>query len=90
MIAKGRHQWQQIGSHVAAKNLTFMFSLVESCKLNNLDFGEYIEDVLNRIIEGRDENGNLTIDVNTLIPCYYQPSLKIEKPIFVPKYLKEA
>lgn len=90
LIAKGRHQWQQIGSHVAAKNLTFMFSLVESCKLNNLDFGEYIEDVLNRIIEGRDENGNLTIDVNTLIPCYYQPSLKIEKPIFVPKYLKEA
>lgn len=67
-----------------------MFSLVESCKLNNLDFGDYIEDVLNRIIEGRDENGNLAIDVNTLIPCYYQPCLKIEKPIFVPQYLKEA
>lgn len=51
-IALGRRNWQQSGSHDAAKNIAFMFGLYESCKLNNLDFGEYVEDVLTRIMYG--------------------------------------
>ena len=41
-----------------------MFGLYESCKLNNLDFGHYIEDILTRIVngEGTDES---------FIPCNY-------------------
>ena len=29
-----------------------MFGLYESCQLNNVDFGHYIEDILTRIVNG--------------------------------------
>ncbi|MDE6741452.1 MAG: transposase, partial [Muribaculaceae bacterium] len=51
-IAKGRENWLQCGSHEAAKNTAFMYSLVECCKMNELDFGQYIETVLIRIQNG--------------------------------------
>lgn len=51
-IAKGRENWLQCGSHEAAKHTAFMYSLVESCSMNGLDFGLYIETVLNRILDG--------------------------------------
>ena len=34
----------QTESHFSAHNLAFMFGLLESCKLNKVNFGEYIED----------------------------------------------
>lgn len=43
-IAIGRRNWLHTGSHRAAQNIAFMFGLYESCKLNNVDFGHYIED----------------------------------------------
>lgn len=51
-IAKGREVWLKCGSHVAAEHTAFMFSLVESCRMNDLDFGLYIETVLTKIQEG--------------------------------------
>ena len=48
-IAKGRENWLQCGSHDAARHTAFMYSLVESCRMNDLDFGHYIETVLIRI-----------------------------------------
>lgn len=51
-IAKGRENWLQCGSHQAAEHTAFMYSLVESCKMNDLDFGLYIETVLKRIQNG--------------------------------------
>lgn len=30
-----------------------MFGLLESCKLNNINFGEYIEDLLTRFLLGK-------------------------------------
>ena len=35
----------QTESHFSAQNLAFMFGLLESCKLNKVNFGEYIEDI---------------------------------------------
>ena len=35
----------QTESHCSAQNLAFMFGLLESCKLNKVNFGEYIEDI---------------------------------------------
>ena len=35
-----------------AENLAFMYSLYESCKMNNLKFGRYIEDILTRMKDG--------------------------------------
>lgn len=59
-IAKGRENWLQCGSHNAARHTAFMYSLVESCKMNGLDFGRYIETVLRKIQNGdTDYNGML-------------------------------
>ena len=52
--------------------LAFMYSLYESCKMNNIDFGEYVEDILTRMMNGDD-------DYRSMIPCYYTPSKKQEK-----------
>lgn len=63
-IAMGRRNWQQAGSHFAAQNISFMFGLLESCKLNKVNFGEYIEDVLTRILFGEEVD-------DTFLPCDY-------------------
>jgi hypothetical protein len=68
-IAMGRRTYLYAGSHKAAENIAFIYSLVESSKLNHLNFGEYIEDVLNRVVE----EGEDKVDFATLIPCNYQP-----------------
>lgn len=51
-IAMGRRNWLHTGSHQAAQNIAFMYSLYESCKLNDIKFGDYIEDILTRIMKG--------------------------------------
>lgn len=51
-IAIGRRNWLHAGSHFSAENIAFMFSLLESCKLNGVVFGKYIEDILTRIMHG--------------------------------------
>ena len=47
---------------LGAENIAFMFSLFESCKLNDINFGDYIEDILTRLMEGEQ-------DFMSLIPC---------------------
>ena len=39
-------------SGLPAENIGFMYSLYESCKMNNLSFGRYIEDILTRMKDG--------------------------------------
>ena len=51
-IAMGRRNWLHSGSHDAAQNIAFMYSLYESCKLNELNFFDYINDVLTRLMKG--------------------------------------
>ena len=63
-IAIGRRNWLHTGSHESAQNIAFMFGLYESCKLNNVDFGHYIEDILTRIVNGE------AIE-ESFIPCNY-------------------
>lgn len=63
-IALGRRNWLHTGSHFSAENIAFMFSLLESCKLNKVDFGDYIEDILTRVMNGED------ID-ETMLPNHY-------------------
>ena len=47
-----------------------MFSLFESCKLNDINFGDYIEDILTRLMEGEQ-------DFMSLIPCDYNSNKKV-------------
>lgn len=57
-IAMGRRNWLHIGSHYAAQNIAFMYSLYESCKLNNINFGNYIEDILTRFMYGEEADAS--------------------------------
>ena len=61
-IAMGRRNWLHSGSHDAAQNIAFMYSLYESCKLNDLNFFDYINDVLTKLMKGE-------TDYKSLIPC---------------------
>ena len=60
-IAMGRRNWLQTGRHFSAQNLAFMFGLLESCKLNKVNFGEYI---LTRILCGEEVDASF-------LPCDY-------------------
>ena len=60
----GRRNRGKADSHGAAENLAFMYSLYESCKMNNLSFGRYIEDILTRMKEGNK-------DYRAMLPCFY-------------------
>ena len=55
---------------LGAENIAFMFSLFESCKLNDINFGDYIEDILTRLMEGEQ-------DFMSLIPCNYNSNKKV-------------
>ena len=72
--AMGRRCWLNSGSHDAATNIAFMYSLYESCKMNDIDFGEYVEDILTRMMNDDD-------DYRSMIPCYYTPGKKQEKKV---------
>lgn len=69
-LAMGRRNWMHTGSHLGAENIAFMFSLFESCKLNDINFGDYIEDILTRLMEGEQ-------DCMSLIPCNYNSNKKV-------------
>ena len=69
-LAMGRRNWMHTGSHLGAENIAFMFSLFESCKLNDINFGDYIEDILTRLMEGEQ-------DFMSLIPCNYNLNKKV-------------
>ena len=58
------YNWLHIGSYMAAQNVAFMYSLYESCRLNNINFGKYLNDILTRMMKG---------DTNymTMLPCNY-------------------
>ena len=50
-----------------------MYSLYESCKMNELDFGRCIEDILIRMKDGDK-------DYLSMLPCYYKaPEIQVEE-----------
>lgn len=78
-IAMGRRTWLFTGSHEAAKNLTFMYSLEESCKMNGLDFGDYIEYVMERMQAGETDARSL-LPNHIVIPQDWVPEGQIDRP----------
>lgn len=56
-----------IGSEDAAKNSAFIFSLIESCKLNGIDSQDYLKHLFECILYGKD------CDKKALLPCFYKP-----------------
>lgn len=56
---------QNIGSETAAENASFMFSLMESCKLNKLKEEPYMENLFNTL-------GMEQVDWKQNLPCFYK------------------
>ena len=69
-LAMGRRNLMHTGIHLGAENIAFMFSLFESCKLNDINFGDYIEDILTRLMAGEQ-------DFMSLIPGNYNSNKKL-------------
>lgn len=55
-----------IGSENAAENSAFIFSLIESCKLNDIDPQDYLKHLFECILHGKD------CDKKALLPCFYK------------------
>ena len=55
-----------IGSEAAAENSAFIFSLIESCKLNDIDPQDYLRHLFECILHGKDCNKE------ALLPCFYK------------------
>ncbi len=75
-IAIGRRNWLHSGSHFAASNIGFMYSLLESCKLNGMDFGEYVEDILTRLMTDQEVDESFLLN-------YYVPTPQKQKTVAV-------
>ena len=56
---------QNIGSETAAENASFMFSLMESCKLNKLKEEPYMETLFNSLCMEQ-------VDWKRNLPCFYK------------------
>ena len=69
-LAMERRNWLHNDSHLGAENIAFMFSLFESCKLNDINFCDYIEDIITRLMEGEQ-------DFISLILCNYNSNKKV-------------
>ena len=50
-MALGRKNWLFAGSDAGGKRAALIYSLIESCKLNDLDPYAYLRDVLSRIAD---------------------------------------
>ena len=76
----GRRCWLNSGSYDAATNIAFMYSLYENCKMNDIDFGEYVEDILTRMMTGDDADGVYECECKPDGTMYHGFSLKVEVP----------
>ena len=56
-----------IGSEDAAENSAFIFSLIESCKLNDIAPQDYLKHLFECILHGKE------CDKKALLPCFYKP-----------------
>ncbi len=50
-VALGRKNWLFAGSHEGAKRLAIVYSIFGTCKMNSINPFEYIEDVLDKIVD---------------------------------------
>lgn len=55
-----------IGSESSAADNAFMYSVIDSCKLNDIDPGRYISFLLNKLETSHEGDG-----LTSLLPCYY-------------------
>lgn len=68
-IAVGRKNWMFAGSDRGGKAAAVIYSVIETCKLNNVNPYDYLRDVLSRL------PNTLNRDIKTLLPYYWEPKV---------------
>lgn len=78
----GRNNWMQAGSENGARWMAILYSIITTCKLNNLNPEEYLEDVLMRLaVRPADA------DITALLPVnWYRKLHNNVDPIHTPLY----
>jgi hypothetical protein len=66
-VAVGRKNWLFCGSHDAAKRAGLLYSLLVTCKLNDVNPYEWLKDVLSRDIKEMHIN-----KIKELLPHYWK------------------
>jgi len=66
-LALGRKNWMFAGSDLGGQRAATLYSLVETCKLNNINPFHYLQDVLSRIAD------HPSHQIEELIPYNWQP-----------------
>ena len=65
----GRKNYLFAGSHRGAEYAAVIYSLIESCKMLNINTFDYFNDVMSRLPT------TLNRDISDLFPCFWKPSL---------------
>ena len=78
----GRNNWMQAGSENGAKWMAILYTIITSCKLNNINPDEYLKDVLMRLSIRSDD-----ADIADLLPVnWYKNNNNDLDPIHTPLY----
>jgi hypothetical protein len=72
----GRRNWLFVGNEGSASKAALIYSLIQSCIMNDLDPRAYLEAVLDRVHDMRRKR----IDPATLLPHTINPAL-LKKPL---------
>ena len=64
----GRKNFLFAGSHFGAEQAAVIYSLIESCKMMNINTFDYFKDVLARLPT------TLYKNISDLFPCYWKPN----------------
>lgn len=68
-FAIGRKNWLFVGNEESANKSAFLYSLIQSCKINNIDVRKYLAYILNRAHDMRRQK----IDPKSLLPQFIEP-----------------
>jgi len=70
-FAVGKRNWLFVGNEASAKKAALIYSLIQSCELNNIDPRLYLEYVLSQVHRMRRQE----VDPSTLLPHTIDPKL---------------
>ena len=77
-FAIGRNNWLAAGSENGARRMAILYSILTTCKLNNIDPHAYLADVLMRLAirpADADVNDLTPVGIRSAIPCWDQACL---------------
>lgn len=78
----GRNNWMQAGSENGAKWMAILYTIITTCKLNNINPEEYLKEVL-MLLAIRPGNA----DITDLLPVnWYKKNNGGEDPVYTPLY----